>query len=226
MPSASRGPSGASLTWTSPSSSTATPPALQATSGPKAGSPHGPDDRLGPRRRHPLDVEALHRRRPGDLQLAGDLARAAGDRRRPFEPQAHASGVALVDEPGRHGLQGDRSAELRRGAPGRAGGGDEPPGDDRDAPAAQQAFDVVGRQPASPLPKPLGDDRRRCGGLGVDRSNGGSAGAERRRAYRAAWASARTASSGEVKRGTAPVCKDGPVFRWDVVEALLRVREL
>jgi hypothetical protein len=39
---------------------------------------HGADDQLRPLRRHPLDVEAVDRR-PGGLQLGGDLARRPGD---------------------------------------------------------------------------------------------------------------------------------------------------
>ena len=31
---------------------------------------------------------------------------------------------------------------------------------------------------------------------------------------------------GHCQLGPAFICKDGPVFRWDTVEALLRVREL
>ena len=119
-PTAARGPSGASRTATSPSSSTAWPPAPQATTGPKSGSPTTPTISSAPAgaircTRNPSGSWPAARTRRGHRPSG------ACDRRPRRQTERHAAGVGLVDEAGRDRLDRHRSAERGCAPAGRGG---------------------------------------------------------------------------------------------------------
>ena len=128
-------------------------------------------DQLRPGRRHALDLEPLGRR-AGIGEPTRDLAGGTPHGGRPGQIQLHAAGIALVAGTRHDRLERDRPAELR-GRPGRGRRrGDKPTRHHRDAPAAEQALDIRGRQPASDPAQPLGDDRRRCRAVDAGRLRG------------------------------------------------------
>src|SRR5215218_1641004 len=109
MSCASRKLTGASRTRTSPRSSTARPPAPQATTGPKSGSPTTPAIISTP-------ADAIRwARNPSGSYPAARTAQA----------KPHGADVRFVDQPRRDDLHGHFATELHRAAcdGGRAGGG-------------------------------------------------------------------------------------------------------
>ena len=201
MSSAALGPSGASRTCTSPSSSTATPPAPHGDERAEGGIADRADDQLGPGGRHPLDVERLDRRARRLRAAPPSRERRASPRSARSSPSRTAPGVALVDEPGRDGLERDGAAELRGGAAGGLRRRDEParrrPGcPSRSAGARPRRAAASRRRARGPRPRsspPSRCRRRRARRAGRPARRGGARGGRRGRVPG-------TAYSGVVKR--------------------------